>query len=311
MAVLHWKIGEFEGIVKGCLLVSEAKKGTTRNDKPFLGMKLSNGTDVIDAKKWDYNDEVPVVGDVIYVEGKISEYLSNHQLIIYKFRQALENEYSLSDFLPSLSLEKIEELKIEFQEFQANLEDKYRIFIQEIIKNTQEELYRAPAAKMHHHAYIGGLLEHCISVCKRSIALADLSMVTVNKELLITGSLLHDIGKIYSYEYTRPPIQMSSEVKLLDHIVIGLNIINDAYKNTMPLITKEDYLHIQHMIASHHGKLEWGSPIVPKTIEAEILHTADNLDAVDFKYNMAMQDKSEDQEWSEWIRGLGKEVWVK
>lgn len=311
MAVLNWKSNNVEEIAKGCLLISEVKKGTTRNDKPFLGMKLSNGTDAIDAKKWDYDDEVPVVGDIIYIEGKINEYLNNRQLIIHKFRQALESEYSISDFLPSLSLEKIEGLKNELQIFQAAIGAKYRDFIQEVINANQEKFYKAPAAKMHHHAYIGGLLEHSVSVCKRSIALAELSMVTVNKELLITGSILHDIGKIYSYEYAKPPIQMSSEGKLLDHIVIGLNMINDTYRNTMPLVTKEDYLHLQHMIASHHGKLEWGSPIVPKTIEAEILHTADNLDAIDFKYNIAMQDKSEDQEWSEWIRGLGKEVWVK
>ncbi|MBS3969235.1 MAG: HD domain-containing protein [Clostridia bacterium] len=164
---------------------------------------------------------------------------------------------------------------------------------------------------MHHHAYIGGLLEHSLAVCKRSLALAELSMITINKDLLVIGSLLHDIGKIYSYEYDKPPIRLSSEGKLLEHIVIGLNLTSDAYKNTMPLLDKEDYLHLQHMIASHHGKLEWGSPIVPKIIEAEILHTADNLDAIDFKYNKAVQDKSDNQEWSDWIKGLGKEVWVK
>jgi len=155
------------------------------------------------------------------------------------------------------------------------------------------------------------LIEHSLTVCKRSLVLAELSTVNINKDLLIIGSLLHDVGKIYSYEYDKPPIRMSSEGRLLDHIVIGLNLISDTYKNTMPLLSEEDYLHLQHMIASHHGKLEWGSPIVPKTIEAEILHTSDNLDFIDFKYNMAIQEKSENQEWSDWIKSLGKEIWIK
>ena len=171
MAVLNWKSDSMDEIVKGCLLISEAKKGTTRNEKPFLGMKLSNGTDVIDAKKWDYNDEVPLVGDIIYIEGKTNEYLNNRQLIIHKFRTALENEYNISDFLPSLSVEKIKDLKNELQGFQAAIGEKYRNFIQEIMKNTQEEFYKAPAAKMHHHAYIGGLLEHSIAVCSISASI--------------------------------------------------------------------------------------------------------------------------------------------
>ena len=311
MKILSWKNEPSEGIVRGVLLVKEAKIGTTKNDKFFLGMKLSNGIEEIDARRWDYNDQVPAVGDIIYVEGKIQEYLNSPQLIVHKFRKALEEEYNISDFLPSLPSDKIQELTDEFNEIQAGLPEKYRVFIQELMTNSNKRYFVAPAAKVHHHAYIGGLLEHSLAVCKRSLVLAELSMVNINKDLLVIGSLLHDIGKIYSYEFDKPPISMSSEGKLLDHIVIGLNLINDTYKNTMPLLDKEDYLHLQHMIASHHGKLEWGSPIVPKTIEAEILHTADNLDFIDFKYNMAVQEKSENQEWSDWIKSLGKEVWIK
>ena len=311
MTVLNWKNESPEGIVKGILLVKEAKIGTTKNDKPFLGMKLSNGVEEIDARRWDYNDHVPATGDIIHIEGKVQEFMNNPQLIIHKFRKAIEDEYNVSDFLPSLPDEKIQELIDEFNNILAGLSEKYRIFIQEVVASSDKKYFIAPAAKMHHHAYIGGLLEHSLAVCKRALVWAELSMVKINKDLLITGSLLHDIGKVYSYEFDKPPIRMSTEGRLLDHLAIGLTLISDTYKSTAPLLDKEEYLHLQHIIASHHGKLEWGSPIVPKTIEAEIVHMADNLDAIDFKYNAAIQEKSEDQEWSDWVKSLGKEVWVK
>jgi len=309
--ILNWKNETSEGIVKGSLLVKEAKVGTTKSDKPFLGMKLSNGVEEIDARKWDYNEQIPEIGDIIYIEGKVQEYLNTPQLIIHRFRKALEDEYNISDFLPSLSDDKIQELTDEFNETIRGLSETYRVFINELVVNNNKRYFVAPAAKVHHHAYIGGLLEHSLAVCKRSLVLAELSTMNINKDLLIAGSLLHDIGKIYAYEFDKPPIRMSTEGRLLEHIAIGLNLVSDTYKNTMSLLDKEDYLHLQHMIASHHGKLEWGSPIVPKTIEAEILHMADNLDAIDFKYNKAVQEKTENQEWSDWVKTLGKEIWIK
>ena len=311
MKILNWKNETSEGIVKGSLLVKEAKVGTTKSDKPFLGMKLSNGVEEIDARKWDYNEQIPEIGDIIYIEGKVQEYLNTPQLIIHRFRKALEDEYNISDFLPSLSDDKIQELTDEFNETIRGLSETYRVFINELVVNNNKRYFVAPAAKVHHHAYIGGLLEHSLAVCKRSLVLAELSTMNINKDLLIAGSLLHDIGKIYAYEFDKPPIRMSTEGRLLEHIAIGLNLVSDTYKNTMSLLDKEDYLHLQHMIASHHGKLEWGSPIVPKTIEAEILHMADNLDAIDFKYNKAVQEKTENQEWSDWVKTLGKEIWIK
>jgi 3'-5' exoribonuclease len=141
-----------------------------------------------------------------------------------------------------------------------------------------EEFYNAPSAKIHHHNYFGGLLEHTaevLKICKVSCEIFP----ELNKDLLYTGAILHDVGKIKTYDYDLVRIDFSKDGKLLDHLYLSCDLVNDKIKE----IGMSDDLasEVLHLILSHHGEVKngWGSPVNPQTAEAVALHNADNLDA--------------------------------
>lgn len=301
------------GRVDICLLVKEARKAFTKKDDPFLTMKLFDGKVDIQAVKWDFEGNPPKQGEYIYVTARVEEYNNAPQLNVEQIRIANPGEYDPADFLPSLTAEEITVLKEKFWENINSLNEDYGNFVHELFSknNIGVNYFVAPAAESHHHAYLGGLLEHSVSVCQRALMLADTSKVKIKREILILGALLHDLGKINSYDYDRPPIRLNTYGKLLDHIAIGSSMIGLANYRSKSL-SSDDYLHLQHLIISHHGKLEWGSPVVPKTPEAEILHLADYMDAVDFKYAEAYDQVEDGEQWTGRVRGLGgKDLWLR
>lgn len=305
-----------QGKIQGYLLVKEAQVLETKNGSPYLSAILTSGEHDIKTRMWDYKGSVFNPGDCLKITGEIGLYQGQPQLILYNVEKV--EDFDTTIFLPSLPIEKINDYKSELSSLISNLNYKYRYFIETIMgyeyvsgETIKDVFCKSPAAKSHHHAYIGGLLEHSLSVVNKASALAKSSKSPIDVELLITGALLHDIGKLMAYDYSKPPIDLSARGRLIDHIPLGLmlleNICNasDAGKE----LSEREYLHIQHLIISHHGKAEWGSYITPKTMEAEILHLADYLDSIDFKYGNAIKETPSDQEFSEWVKGLNKNIW--
>jgi len=217
-------------------------------------------------------------GDVIKVLGEVEEYLGRLQVIVRKLRPAKEDEYELEDFLPHTERD-IEEMLTTVRETIASVENPYlRALLDKFF--TDEEFVaafsRAPAARRIHHAYLGGLLEHTVEVialCQTVIALYP----QIHRDLLLTGALLHDVGKTRELTFERD-IDYSDEGRLLGHVVLSERMITERVAE-IPDFPPELALRLRHLILSHHGRYEWGSPRRPKTLEACALHYIENLDA--------------------------------
>lgn len=280
------------------LLIKEAKKGVTTVGKPFMSLVLQDRSGDIEAKLWDTNEEhenLYRAQVIVKVGGEIHDYRGKNQLRVKQIRPAREEEgVQISDLLPTSAVPKeqlFEELTQYF--FQIQNPNISRI-TRNLTKKYQDQLLIYPAATKNHHDYASGLLDHVVSMLKLSEAICDL-YPTLNRDLLYAGVILHDIGKVI--ELSGPVGTMYTvEGNLLGHISIMVNEIGQAANELK--IEGEEVMLLQHLVLSHHGKEEWGSPKKPMIQEAEILHYIDNIDA---KMNMLTRalDKTKPGEFTE------------
>ncbi|MBD8033921.1 3'-5' exoribonuclease YhaM [Solibacillus merdavium] len=280
------------------LLIKEAKKGVTTVGKPFMSLILQDRSGDIEAKLWDTNEEhenLYRAQVIVKVGGEIHDYRGKNQLRVKQIRPTREEEgVQISDLLPTSAIPKeqlFEELNQYFFQIQnPNISRLTRY----IVKKFQEELIIFPAATKNHHDYASGLIDHVVSMLKLSEAICDL-YPTLNRDLLYAGVILHDVGKVI--ELSGPVGTMYTvEGNLLGHISIMVNEIGQAAHELK--IEGEEVMLLQHLVLSHHGKEEWGSPKKPMIQEAEILHYIDNIDA---KMNMLTRalDKTKPGEFTE------------
>ncbi|MER2120896.1 MAG: 3'-5' exoribonuclease YhaM [Solibacillus sp.] len=280
------------------LLIKEAKKGVTTVGKPFMSLILQDRSGDIEAKLWDTNEEhenLYRAQVIVKVGGEIHDYRGKNQLRVKQIRPARDEEgVQISDLLPTSAVPKellFEELTQYF--FQIQNPNISRI-TRNLTKKYQDQLLIYPAATKNHHDYASGLLDHVVSMLKLSEAICDL-YPTLNRDLLYAGVILHDIGKVI--ELSGPVGTMYTvEGNLLGHISIMVNEIGQAANELK--IEGEEVMLLQHLVLSHHGKEEWGSPKKPMIQEAEILHYIDNIDA---KMNMLTRalDKTKPGEFTE------------
>ena len=280
------------------LLIKEAKKGVTTVGKPFMSLILQDRSGDIEAKLWDTNEEhenLYRAQVIVKVGGEIHDYRGKSQLRVKQIRPARDEEgVQISDLLPTSAVPKeqlFEELTQYF--FQIQNPNISRI-TRNLTKKYQDQLLIYPAATKNHHDYASGLLDHVVSMLKLSEAICDL-YPTLNRDLLYAGVILHDIGKVI--ELSGPVGTMYTvEGNLLGHISIMVNEIGQAANELK--IEGEEVMLLQHLVLSHHGKEEWGSPKKPMIQEAEILHYIDNIDA---KMNMLTRalDKTKPGEFTE------------
>jgi 3'-5' exoribonuclease len=219
-------------------------------------------------------------GGYVGVRGRIQSFRNQRQLKIEEIAPIHVASDELDLFLPATPLD-LATLEAGLDALIASIEDRpLRQLVKELAgadTATGRAFRRAPAAKRNHHAYVGGLLEHTLSIARVADALARHYGETIDRDLLITGAILHDIGKIEEiavtggFPYTDPG-------KLLGHILLGIELVREAGR-AIPELDEERLLLVLHLIASHQGKYEWQSPRVPHTLEAIILHFADDLDA--------------------------------
>jgi len=280
------------------LLIKEAKKGVTTVGKPFMSLILQDRSGDIEAKLWDTNEEhenLYRAQVIVKVGGEIHDYRGKNQLRVKQIRPARDEEgIQISDLLPTSAVPKeqlFEELTQYF--FQIQNPNISRI-TRNLTKKYQDQILIYPAATKNHHDYASGLLDHVVSMLKLSEAICDL-YPTLNRDLLYAGVILHDIGKVI--ELSGPVGTMYTvEGNLLGHISIMVNEIGQAANELK--IEGEEVMLLQHLVLSHHGKEEWGSPKKPMIQEAEILHYIDNIDA---KMNMLTRalDKTKPGEFTE------------
>ncbi len=227
--------------------------------------------------------------------------------------------YDIRDFIPS-SQRDLEDMFNELKKFINSVKNPSlnellkKIFLSEKTEKDiefREKFLIAPAAKQNHHDFVGGLLEHTLNVVKAADILAGMYSY-IDRDLLVTGAILHDIGKVYEYEFT-PDIDFSDMGRLLGHIAIGIEIVNAKIKEMefMRQFPEELKMKVLHMILSHHGELVYGSPVKPLFLEAQILHFLDDLDAKADIYKKAYDLRSgANKKWSEYLNALKRSVYL-
>jgi 3'-5' exoribonuclease len=268
-------------MVDAVFLVKDKILAMAKNGKPYLTLKLMDKTGEVDAKVWDNADEIGSLfekNDFLAVRAKASVYLGKMQLILSDLKLVPEEQVDLADFLP----ETDRDINIMVQELKAlvaSLKDPNlkRLLIAFFGDPELLAQFRvAPAAKGMHHVYLGGLLEHSLAVAKLVDAMMPL-YEGLNRDLLIAGALLHDIGKVREMTYMRS-FDYSDEGKLIGHITIGVEMLQERI-TSLPGFPVELGMLLKHMLLSHHGQYEYGSPKRPKTMEATILNYLDDLDS--------------------------------
>jgi 3'-5' exoribonuclease len=252
-----------------------------KSGEPYLALTLGDRSGHLEAKMWDNVEEVLNAfeqDDFLKIKGLVNKYKNRFQLTIHKLRKLGESEIEFSDYLPKTT-RNIDELWQTLTDFVASFRDPHlKSLVQAFMADPEiATAYRnAPAAKTLHHAYIGGLLDHVVSLF-RSCDLVCRNYPQVNRDLLLTGAFLHDIGKIHELTYNRS-FSYTTRGQLLGHMIIELEMLQ-AKLVLVPGFPAELKTLLEHLIISHHGEYEFGSPKLPMFPEALLLHYMDDLDS--------------------------------
>jgi 3'-5' exoribonuclease len=282
-----------------------------KTGEPYLTLLLGDRTGEIEAKMWDNVAEVMNTfdrDDFVKVKGLPQIYQNKPQLTVHKIRRLEDHEVEPGDYFPC-SRRDPEEMWAELQGIVGSLGNEHlRLLLEAIFADSKiADLYkRAPAAKSIHHACLGGLIEHVLSLC----ALCRMTAAHyhgVDVDLLLTAAILHDIGKIEELAYERS-FSYTTAGQLVGHIVMGVQLVGEKIRG-IPGFPPKLKLLLEHMILSHHGSLEFGSPKVPVFPEALLFHHLDNLDSKFESMRAAIErDKHPDSEFTGWIPALERVV---
>ena len=268
--------------VTSIYMCKQKNAATTKNGKPYENVLLQDRTGTLDAKIWEPNsmgiEEFEAL-DFVEVQGEITVFNGAMQMSIKRVRKCAEGEFYMKDFLP-VSSRDIGEMYAELMTLKNKVENTYlrrlldSFFVDdtELIKNFKLH----SAAKSVHHGFVGGLLEHTLGVTNLCDCFAD-RYPMLNRDLLITGAMLHDIGKLKELS-DFPSNDYTDDGQLLGHIIIGVEMIGKSADKIEGFPAKLE-AELKHLIVSHHGEYEYGSPKKPAIMEAFALNFADNMDA--------------------------------
>ena len=268
-------------IITSSFVVVSKQIKPKKTGEPYLALTLGDRSGQLEAKMWDNVEEVLNAfeqDDFLKIKGLVNKYKNRFQLTIHKLRKLGETEIDFSDYLPKTT-RNIDELWQTLAEFVASFQNPHlKALVQAFMSDPEiaAAYCHAPAAKTLHHAYIGGLLDHVVSLF-RSCDLVCRNYPQVNRDLLLTGAFLHDIGKIYELTYNRS-FTYTTRGQLLGHMIIELEMLQ-AKLALVPDFPPELKTLLEHLIISHHGEYEFGSPKLPMFPEALLLHYMDDLDS--------------------------------
>jgi 3'-5' exoribonuclease len=287
--------------VASTFLAAEKNMAFSLKGAPYLNVRLKDKTGELDGKVWDNAIEFDrqfKKGDIIYIEGKAASYKNSIQISIVNIKKNAGEDVEPTDYLPAAK----GDIAAMFNDMLAYIEKIQTKPLQALLQaffhdqKTTELFQRAPAAKGFHHIYLGGLLEHTLSVVRLLDKVAD-HYPNLDRDLLLAGGMLHDIGKIYEFNYDSL-IEYSDEGRLIGHIVMGVEMINKKIE-AIPDFPAPLALKMRHIILSHHGEFEFGSPKRPKTMEALVVHFIDDLDAKLNAFQSFVSDSNNtDSDWT-------------
>ncbi len=316
-------------LFKAIFVVSALSQKSDKNGKPYYDVTVSDSFGSIEAKVWSdaqwldkseaepqsADDRLPVekilqlAGKTVCINGKVAEYRGQLQFNFNKLTLLSQEKYPPAGYLPRSPI-PIEELTGRFETLVKGCGGEAGDFLRKVFTGELWSRFRDwPAAVSHHHAYANGLLEHTLSVaeCAKSMAESMRSAgYDIDIDIVVAGALLHDIGKLDSYRMISVP-EMTVEGALLDHVAQGYMRFNELAAQYG--LTEKTRMHLGHILLSHHGQREFGSPVVPATPEAMIVSSADELDFRMFCWNDSVKNLTDDQPISAWNNSTQRRFW--
>lgn len=296
-------------------LVREMSRGETKVGKPYLSLVLMDASGEISCRVWENAEQLMgecPVGAVVSVSGQAQAYKGILQLRIDSLNRIAENEVDLAQFVPSVQ-GNVTAMAKELVKLASSVENP---FLKELLltlfgeRRLMQAFKKAPAAKVMHHAYVGGLLEHTLAVTRLADSITTL-YPSLDRSLLLAGALLHDIGKLKEFSFDSFPFEYSDRGRLVGHMVLGIEMIQEKI-NTISGFPEDLGDRLKHLILSHHGRYEFGSPSLPMMQEAFALNFLDDLDAkINYLDRLAGQAKGEGYQWTEFQRNLERFLFVK
>jgi 3'-5' exoribonuclease len=264
----------------GPLMVKSLRRLLTKKGAPYLSVEFVDRTGVLSAKAWDEVEAYLTVlapGEAALVGGPIDAYQGAKQLTVRSASRLDQNSLDLSDFIPT-ARQSAEELLASLNGvIQGIVDPDYHRLVISVINHPQCQAFGTlPGGKTFHHAYLRGLLEHSVSVAKLALLIGQHYQPYLNQDLLVTGAILHDVGK--TWEFTAAPSsEYTTPGRLLGHLQMGAAFIGEVAK-TLDNFPADKLLLVQHLLVSHHGEAEYGAIQTPKLLEALALHQIDDLD---------------------------------
>lgn len=279
--------------IEGFYILRSAQGKVTANGKPFLSAALADRTGAIDAKCWDYAGPIGAAdeGKVIKIRGTVSEYRGALQLTIERLRLAEDaDQYDRSRLVPVAPID-IDVAFAEVEHMVESIEDHdYRAICLEMLKRKAKMLCTIPAAKSVHHGFVGGLLMHTLNMLRLADFLSGLYAETVDRSLLLAGTLLHDFSKAEEFNLSSLGLVTDYSLKgqLLGHLVMGAQEVAEVSGKLA--VPEEKAILLQHMLLSHHGQPEFGAAVLPQCAESELLYLIDSVDSRMEIYQEAMDE---------------------
>jgi 3'-5' exoribonuclease len=286
----------------------------SRAGDSFLKLMLGDVSGSIKGIIWDRSMVTEPIrqDDVLLVSGEVKEY-QGPQIIINYFEKIKRENINRAHFQRVAAREPVAMWEDLQQKIQRHVKNKYllellgQLFADEIIL---QKFLRAPAAKLIHHNYLGGLLEHTLEVVELCLKIAQLYPGKISVPLLVTGAIIHDVGKIEEYDQDSFTFQQTDKGRMLGHIIIGLGILREKI-GKIPSFPEHLQLELEHMLVSHHGEREWGSPETPRTINAFALFHADLVSARLRQFLQVMgTSQGKPPSWTKYNRYLGRSVFT-
>jgi 3'-5' exoribonuclease len=295
-------------LISTFFLVHEKEVRNTNTGKPYLRMELGDRSGTIEARMWDqfelFAKDVNR-DDFVKVQARVEIYRNKPQLSLQQFRRAKPEEIDLADFLAHTKF-NVEEM---YKQVLADAEGIKNPWLKKLALRVLNDpqiavrYKRAPAAKVMHHAYLGGLLEHVAGLCGLAKQIAA-HYPELDLDLLLAAAMLHDVGKLDELCYDRS-VGYTTEGQLLGHIVMELETVNKAMEEIEGFPAKLKAV-VQHVLISHHGQYEFGSPKLPMIREALVFHYLDDMDSKMAAVRAAMLVDSGEEEWSAYSGALGR-----
>lgn len=280
----------------------------------YLAVVLGDKTGQAEGRVWEDVYEIHQscqVGDIVQVQGQVEEYNGKVQINISSMPVCRDIEVDPLRFIPASKLAP-ESARDKLYAVTTSLQNQHLKGLLSLILSDNDfikALLMSPAAKRNHQAAIGGLVEHSLGMTAAAEQIASV-YPKIDRDLLVAGALLHDIGKVEEYRIGAD-IDFTDEGRLLGHIVLGVRLL-DKYISRLPDFPEELRIKLLHMLVSHHGQYEWQSPKRPKFLEAAVLHHLDMIDAeVDMFSSAADSRENQDDRWTGWVKGLDRYIFCK